>query len=57
MENVNSERDKIKISTTDHMFVEFVEKIEKFQKDLNTMEKFDEIANTQTISKLEVKLL
>ena len=44
------------LSTTDRMFVDFLKKMEKIQKDLDTMGMFDEIANTQTISKLESML-
>ena len=56
VESVNSELDKMKTSATDKMFVEFVKKIEKIQRDLGAVGKFDEIANSQTISKVESKL-
>ena len=56
VESVNSELDRMKISTTDKMFLDFVEKLEKIRKDLDAVGKFDEIANAQTISKLESKL-
>ena len=56
VESINTELDRMKVPSTDKMFVDFVEKIEKIRKDLDAVGKFDEIANAQTISKLESKL-
>ena len=56
VESVNAELDRMKVPGTDKLFVDFVEKLEKIRKDLDAVNKFDEIANAQTISKLESKL-
>ena len=56
VESVNSELDRMKTSTTNQMFVVFLEKIEMIHKYLDAVGRFDKIANAQTISKLESKL-
>ena len=48
--------DKLKIVTTDKMFVDYVEKLERINRDVSTIKITDEIANATVISKLEAKL-
>ena len=55
VESVDSKLDRMKISTTEQMFVDFVVKIENICKDLDAVGKFDEIAKAQTITMLESK--
>ena len=48
--------EKMKPVTTDKGFIEFVEKLEKIQMDLDSLDKLEEIANSTIIGKLEEKL-
>ena len=46
----------MKIPTTDQGFVDYVEALEKIERDLSTLNQLPEIANTTILSKLESKL-
>ena len=48
--------EKLKVVTTDRMFVDYVEKLERINRDISTIKIIDEIANATVISKLEAKL-
>ena len=56
VESVVSEVDKLKVVTSDKMFLEFVEKLERLNKDLETVNLVDQVANATVIGKLESKL-
>ena len=51
-----TEIEKLKIVTTDKMFIEYVEKLERINRDLTTVKMIDEVANATIIGKLESKL-
>ena len=46
----------MKTPTSDRLFIEFVEALQKIERDLVTLNKLDEIANTTVLSKLESRL-
>ena len=50
------EIERMKTATSDKNFVEFVDALEKIQRDLLTLDQLSEIANTSVLSKLESKL-
>ena len=50
------EIERMKTATSDKSFVEFVDALEKIQRDLLTLDQLSEIANTSVLSKLESKL-
>ena len=56
VDSVIAEMDKMKISTTDKMYIEFVEKVEAIYRDLKAVDKLDQVHNEHTISKLESRL-
>ena len=56
VEAVNAEIERLKLPTTDKMFVELVEKLEKIKIDMEAVDKLDEISNAHTIAKIEAKL-
>ena len=56
VDSVITEIEKLKIVTTDKMFIEYVEKLERINRDLTTVKMIDEVANATIIGKLESKL-
>ena len=50
------EIERMKTATSDKAFVDFVEALEKIERDLETVNLISEIANTSVLSKLESKL-
>ena len=56
VEDVVSQIEKIKVVTTDRGFIDFAEKIEKIQRDLDALGITGEVANSTVIGKLESKL-
>ena len=56
VDNVVDEIEKLKLVTSDKYFVEFVERLERIDRDLSTMKLKEEIANTTILGKLESKL-
>ena len=56
VDSIITDIDKLKIVSTDKMFIEFVEKIKRINRDATTVKIVDEIANATIISKLETKL-
>ena len=50
------EIERMKTPTTDRAFIEFVDSLEKIQRDLTTLDQLSEISNTAILSKLEGKL-
>ena len=56
IDSVTAEIERLKNVTSDKMFLEFVEKLEKIERDLKTMNLVGEVANNAVLSKLEVKL-
>ena len=56
IDSVVYEVEKMKHITTDKMFLEFVEKLEKIHRDLKTVAMLEEVANAMFMSKLENKL-
>ena len=50
------EIERMKTATTDKGFIDFVEALEKIERDLTTLDQLAEIANTSVLSKLESKL-
>ena len=56
VDSIVSEIEKLKIVTTDKMFIEYVEKVERIKRDAETVNLIEEIANSAIISKLESKL-
>ena len=56
VDSIVSEIEKLKIVTTDKMFIEYVEKVERIKRDAETVNLIEEIANSAMISKLESKL-
>ena len=56
VDSVITEMEKFKVVTTDKMFIDFVEKLEKIHRDLKTMKMLEEVANAPVIGKLESKL-
>ena len=51
-----TEIERMKTPATDKMFIEFVDSLEKIQRDLVTLGQLPEIANTSMLSKLEARL-
>ena len=56
VDSIVSEIEKLKIVTTDKMFIDYVEKVERIKRDAETVNLIEEIANSAMISKLESKL-
>ena len=56
VDSIITDIERLKIVTTDKMFVEFVDKLERIKRDVTTINIVDEIANATIISKLEAKL-
>ena len=56
IDSIITDIDKLKVVTTDKMFIEYVERLEKINRDVVTVKIVDEIANATVISKLESKL-
>ena len=54
--NVIAEINKLKQPQDDKSFVDFVEKIEKAERDLKTVHHIDQLANEVVLSNLEEKL-
>ena len=56
VDSVVSEIEKLKVVSTDKMFLDYVEKLEKINRDLITVNMMEEVANATVIGKLESKL-
>ena len=56
VDSIITDIDKLKVVTTDKMFIEYVERLERINRDVVTVKIVDEIANATVISKLESKL-
>ena len=56
IDSVVNEIEKMKVVTSDKQFLEFVETLEKIQKDLEALNLLGEIANSTVIGKIEQKL-
>ena len=56
VDSVITEIEKLKLVTTDRMFIDFVEKLERIHRDLTTVKMIEEVANATVIGKLESKL-
>ena len=56
VDDVVSQIKKLKVVTTDRGFVEYVEKLEKIQRDLIALNIIEEIANSTVLGELESKL-
>ena len=53
VDSIVSEIEKLKVVTSDKMFVEYVEKLEKINRDVITVKMVEQVANEAVISKLE----
>ena len=56
VDTIVTEMEKLKPVTSDKMFIDYVEKLEKIQRDLTTVNCLEEISNSTIIGKLEFKL-
>ena len=56
IDDVVSQMEKMKVVSTDKGFIEFVEKLEKIDRDLEALNVTEEIANSTVIGKLEARL-
>ena len=56
VQDIISQVEKMKPVTTDKMFIEFVEKLQKIKLDLDSLDQISEIANAGYMGKIEKKL-
>ena len=56
VQDILSQLEKVKSVTTDKMFIEFVEKLQKAKLDLDSLKMTSEIANASIMGKIEEKL-
>ena len=56
VEDIINQIEKLKSVSTNKGFIEFVEKLERFKLDLETLGVLDQIATISTVGKLEARL-